>query len=68
MLARPVAREVTATYQGRLTPYLRAVFVAKGARNIAPIIGFFEILVWITIIGQIFAQANDKAFSQKRVP
>lgn len=38
---------------------LRAVFVAKGARNIAPIFGFFEVLVWITIVGQILSQAND---------
>ena len=38
---------------------LRAVFVAKGARNIAPIFGFFEVFIWITIIGQILSQAND---------
>ena len=38
---------------------LRAVFVAKGARNITPIFGFFEVFIWMTIIGQILAQAND---------
>lgn len=38
---------------------LRAVFVAKGARNIAPVFGFFEVLIWISIIGQVFALAND---------
>lgn len=52
-----------AIFLGRLVDVtlatLRAVFVAKGARNIAPIFGFFEVFIWITIIGQIFAQADD---------
>lgn len=37
---------------------LRIVFVSKGARNIAPIIGFVEIFIWIVIIAQVFNQAN----------
>ena len=38
---------------------LRVIFVSKGAKNIAPFIGFFEVLIWIIIISQIFARAND---------
>ena len=38
---------------------LRVIFVSKGAKNIAPFVGFFEVLIWIIIISQIFARAND---------
>lgn len=37
---------------------LRIVFVSRGARNIAPIIGFVEIFIWIVVIGQIFTHAD----------
>ncbi len=33
---------------------LRIIFIAKGFKYIAPIVGFFEILVWLLAIGQIF--------------
>jgi uncharacterized protein YebE (UPF0316 family) len=32
---------------------LRIIFVSKGKRNIAPILGFFEVLIWITAISKI---------------
>jgi len=32
---------------------LRIIFVAKGQKNIAPILGFFEVLIWITAITRI---------------
>ncbi len=32
---------------------LRIIFVSKGKRNIAPILGFFEVLIWITAISRI---------------
>jgi uncharacterized protein YebE (UPF0316 family) len=32
---------------------LRMVFVSRGVRWLAPIIGFFEVLIWITVIAQI---------------
>ncbi len=38
---------------------LRIIFVSKGKRTIAPIIGFFEVFIWIVIISQILARAND---------
>jgi uncharacterized protein YebE (UPF0316 family) len=38
---------------------LRIIFVSKGEKNKAPIIGFFEVLIWIVIISQVFTRAND---------
>ncbi|MDP3451693.1 MAG: DUF5698 domain-containing protein [Bacteroidales bacterium] len=38
---------------------LRIIFVSKGEKYIAPFIGFFEVLIWIVIISEIFARAND---------
>ena len=32
---------------------LRIILIGKGYKNIAPIIGFFEILIWIVAVGQI---------------
>jgi len=38
---------------------LRIIFVSKGEKYKAPLIGFFEVLIWIMIIGQILSRAND---------
>ncbi len=38
---------------------LRILFVSKGAKYIAPIIGFFEVLIWIVVISEIFSRANN---------
>jgi uncharacterized protein YebE (UPF0316 family) len=38
---------------------LRIIFVSKGEKYIAPVIGFFEVLIWIVVISEIFARAND---------
>ena len=38
---------------------LRIIFVSKGVRKVAPILGFFEVLIWIVIISQLFAHANS---------
>jgi len=32
---------------------LRIVFISKGKKRLAPIFGFLEVLIWITVIGQI---------------
>jgi len=32
----------------------RIILVSRGFRNIAPFLGFFEVLIWITAIGAIF--------------
>lgn len=38
---------------------LRIIFVSKGVKDIAPIIGFVEVFIWIVIISQILVRAND---------
>ncbi len=32
---------------------LRIIFVSRGRRNLAPILGFFEVLVWIVVVAQV---------------
>ena len=38
---------------------LRTIFVAKGMKKLAPIVGFFEVLIWIVVISQIMQHANN---------
>ncbi|MDR0421957.1 MAG: DUF5698 domain-containing protein [Proteiniphilum sp.] len=38
---------------------LRIIFVSKGEKYKAPLIGFFEVFIWIMIISQVLARAND---------
>ena len=38
---------------------LRIIFVSKGMKNLAPILGFFEVLIWIVVISKILTNAND---------
>jgi uncharacterized protein YebE (UPF0316 family) len=40
---------------------MRIIFVSKGERVIAPILGFFEVFVWIIAIGQIMSNLNNFA-------
>ncbi len=37
---------------------LRIIFLNKGMRLLAPVLGFFEILIWIVAVSQIMNQAN----------
>ncbi len=32
---------------------LRIIFVSRGKRRLAPILGFFEVLIWVVAIGQL---------------
>jgi uncharacterized protein YebE (UPF0316 family) len=32
---------------------IRFIFISRGLRNLAPLAGFFEVLIWIIVIGQI---------------
>lgn len=32
---------------------IRVIFISKGIRRIAPLIGFFEVIIWLLAIGQI---------------
>lgn len=38
---------------------IRILFVMNGKRNIAPILGFFEALIWLIAIGQIISNVNN---------
>lgn len=38
---------------------LRIVYIARGHKIIAPILGFFEILIWLLAIGQIFKHLDN---------
>lgn len=38
---------------------LRIVFVSKGEKVISPILGFFEVLIWIIAIGQVMQNLNS---------
>lgn len=38
---------------------LRIIFVSKGEKKKAPIVGFFEVFIWVVIISQIFSHANN---------
>lgn len=38
---------------------LRIMFMMSGKRNVAPFLGFFEALIWLLAIGQIFQNINN---------
>lgn len=38
---------------------IRVIFISKGYKKIAPIIGFFEVLIWIVAIRQIFTDVTN---------
>ena len=38
---------------------LRILFVSKGEKTIAPLIGFVEVFIWVVIIAQVLSRAND---------
>lgn len=38
---------------------LRIVFISKGEKAIAPLLGFFEVLIWIFAIGEIMQNLNN---------
>ena len=38
---------------------LRIIFVSKGQKKVAPLIGFFEVFIWVIIIAQVLSRAND---------
>jgi uncharacterized protein YebE (UPF0316 family) len=33
---------------------IRVIFIARGMRKLAPLFGFFEVLIWLIVIAQIF--------------
>ena len=40
---------------------LRHVFISKGYRKIVPVLGFFEVLIWIIVVAQIMKNLNNVA-------
>ncbi len=38
---------------------LRIVFISQGRKKLAPIVGFFEILIWLVAMGQIFSNLTN---------
>lgn len=38
---------------------IRIIFVSKGMKNVAPLIGFFEILIWLLAISRIFQDLDN---------
>ncbi len=38
---------------------IRIVFVSKGHKRVAPILGFFEVFIWIIAISQIMSNLNN---------
>ena len=38
---------------------LSIVFISQGRKKLAPIVGFFEILIWLVAIGQIFSNLTN---------
>ncbi|MDD4515174.1 DUF2179 domain-containing protein [Massilibacteroides sp.] len=37
---------------------LRIIFVSKGEKYKAPLVGFFEVFIWIVVISQVLSRAN----------
>ena len=38
---------------------LRLIFVAKGFKHIAPLLGFFEVIIWLLAVGQIMKHLDN---------
>lgn len=41
---------------------IRVIFVARGMRYVAPILGFFEVLIWLVAIGQIMQNLTSPLY------
>ncbi len=40
---------------------IRHVFISKGFRKIVPVLGFFEVLIWIVVVAQVMKNLNNWA-------
>jgi uncharacterized protein YebE (UPF0316 family) len=38
---------------------LRVIFISKGIRYLAPVIGFFEVIIWLLAIGQVMSNLTN---------
>ncbi len=41
---------------------VRVIFVSKGLKNIAPILGFFEVLIWIVVVSQVMKNLSNPLY------
>ena len=41
---------------------IRIIFVSKGMKYLAPILGFFEVILWLIIMRQIFQNLNNALY------
>jgi uncharacterized protein YebE (UPF0316 family) len=40
---------------------IRHVFISKGFKKIVPVLGFFEVLIWIVVVAQVMKNLNNIA-------
>jgi uncharacterized protein YebE (UPF0316 family) len=40
---------------------IRVIFISKGFKYIAPVIGFFEVIIWLLAIGQVMTNVTNAA-------
>lgn len=38
---------------------IRLIFVSRGLKNLAPFLGFLEVIIWLLAIGQIMQQLDN---------
>ncbi len=38
---------------------LRVIFVSKGLKNVAPFLGFFEVIIWLLAVAQVMKHLNN---------
>jgi uncharacterized protein YebE (UPF0316 family) len=38
---------------------IRIIFISRGKRNLAPLLGFVEVFIWITVVSQIVSHAHN---------
>jgi uncharacterized protein YebE (UPF0316 family) len=38
---------------------LRIIFIARGRRKLAPLLGFFEVLIWIVVVSQVIQNLHS---------
>jgi uncharacterized protein YebE (UPF0316 family) len=54
----PLAIFVARTFDMSLST-LRIVFIAQGRRRLAPLVGFFESLIWLVVVGQAIKHLDN---------
>ena len=38
---------------------MRIIFIARGRRKVAPVLGFFEVLIWIVVVSQVIQNLHS---------